>query len=1509
MLKPFLPIFIILFFGFSVAAQTPVPLTGIYPTLGTRAPLAACTGQALSGTTSQKLGVTAKTKNKLFLCGGDSLFISNTNANLSEDPNLLTPAGIAYMFYNCPPSVRGPRWGDIVKDPCMRTTTIANRMSPITAYGDVTGRDTFVNTGGLQSAFNTGKPLKLWFASATIYDFFNNGGEGDTACVNVANVGTPMDTFSVVYLNPVRISNLTYANRAGSFKVTGGLPEYDGSNYTFTVVKTTNPLIKGTVSGTFANGSTLTFSVPEDGSYAITGTDGVSCDATAKVVFPTITLTLSNETVKMKGDIACVKLTSSEATNVSAIQLFITYDANIVKYSTIKNINTGLTNFNLANNVFVLKDTIYVAWSLNSGSVNIPPNSTLFEICFNTLGGNGTSSPIRFISPEAFSQNDITDVNGSQFNIDTIQGSVKIGSLPVNVKFAADSLKCNKDNTGQFRIVPTGAGAPFTYSWQSKANTLLNGTGTMNLGDTGKITGLAAGLYYVTVTNAANDIKADSVDIKEPGALLANGLFKNTCLNQSSGSIEINVGGGTTPYSYLWNNGFITPKIIDLASGSYSCTITDAKGCKTSVSGDIIATPIVVTGKLLTSAKCLGAILKTGSVTITGVSGGSPPAGNYTFTWSNGAIQTGTSAAINSLDPGSYRVTISDGTCTGIDSFTVPAERTLEVMATISNVTCNGANTGTILATASSKGTVNPPYVFKWTGINASDITNAAATSLVKNLKAGKYPLSILDQDGCKVDSTFTITEPSAIKIKVDSLNNESCLIGGDGKIFTTITGGTLTTGYTYQWNRSAADNKTSISNLFAGTYILSITDNAGCKKDTTFTITVPKKPVLAFTATDATCFAKENGSAKVVVTPPVGAVVTGVKWSNNGVTDMISNVKADTYRVTVTMSNGCLKDSFVVIGSPDSLMVNTVLSSTRNPTCPGYDDGQIILVMKGGTSPYLYTWSGGQPTGKTVFGSLKEGIYKFAVTDFNNCPSVETTIPLTAPPDIKVAYVDIVGVKCNGKCVLNRSDGKATAVPMGGSANTGIYTFLWSSGETTARAVELCGGLQTLRVSDGNCTKLDTVKIPEPLPFVFPTPIIERPSCKSLKDGKAEVILSGGTPPYTYNWDTGATSKDIINVPAGTYVVVVTDNNLCQASPLKVAIGEPNTLKLDTLSDATNDVSCYGLSDGKITLQRNGGNEGNTTYTWSNNASTSNIASNLKAGIYYVTATDVKGCRDSLSFTLTQPDKIYFFLSPPVSPRCYGELTAINVDTAFGSTYIHTFSFSVDNGPSYPVGQPYPAFADSHLVTIIEDITGCSDTISVNISQPPPITIRFADIVDSVPIPRILVGLGTEVRLNPIITGALPIDSVLWTPKDYLKLSSEPLRPLVRPLDDKTYKLKVTDVNGCVGVAELLVELERNRNIFIPNVFSPNGDDKNDYFGTFAGVGVKSINYLRIFDRWGELLFQNQNLTPSGDPSAGWDGTFKGKPVQTGVYVYLAEVLFEDGAVLLYRGDITVAR
>jgi gliding motility-associated-like protein len=420
----------------------------------------------------------------------------------------------------------------------------------------------------------------------------------------------------------------------------------------------------------------------------------------------------------------------------------------------------------------------------------------------------------------------------------------------------------------------------------------------------------------------------------------------------------------------------------------------------------------------------------------------------------------------------------------------------------------------------------------------------------------------------------------------------------------------------------------------------------------------------------------------------------------------------------------------------------------------------------------------------------------------------------------------------------------------------------------------------------------------------------VQSPSCKNNRDGSAEIRPQGGTAPYTYLWSNGSTRNNIVNVAAGTYTVTVTDTRFCPFT-LGVTITEPDSLKIDTIPFRSKNISCFGLSNGEIKLRRTGGNGSplQTNYNWTPSVSQSDSAKSLKAGVYTIIATDAKGCRDSLTINLTQPDPIFLVIPPLTQPRCNGELTTLKVDTAFGSTYKYPFSVSVDNGPQYPIGYFIPVFAGRHEINVIEQVTGCTLDTSVTISEPPALVIRF----DTLNLPnqtsRILVGLGDSARINPLITSALPIDSVSWTPKTYLSFRSDPLRPFTRPLDDITYKLTIVDVNGCSTSESIFVELDRNRNIFIPNIFSPNGDDRNDYFGVFNGVGVKMINFVRVFDRWGELMFTKSNILPGTDISQGWDGTFRGRVVENGVYVYMIEVEFEDGQKLLYRGDVTVVR
>jgi len=180
-------------------------------------------------------------------------------------------------------------------------------------------------------------------------------------------------------------------------------------------------------------------------------------------------------------------------------------------------------------------------------------------------------------------------------------------------------------------------------------------------------------------------------------------------------------------------------------------------------------------------------------------------------------------------------------------------------------------------------------------------------------------------------------------------------------------------------------------------------------------------------------------------------------------------------------------------------------------------------------------------------------------------------------------------------------------------------------------------------------------------------------------------------------------------------------------------------------------------------------------------------------------------------------------------------------------------------------------------------------------------------------PILEIELGDSTT-RLEPIITPiGTQVDSFIWTPTQYL---SDPTveQPIVFPLESLEYTLEIVDENGCDASGSVFVELDANRNVYIPSAFSPNGDGVNDEFRIYPCVGVTEISSVRIFDRWGNQVFE----APEADVSSGlfcdgglplWDGRFRGEDMNMGVYVYVVEVTFLDGVTLFYRGDLNLVR
>lgn len=293
------------------------------------------------------------------------------------------------------------------------------------------------------------------------------------------------------------------------------------------------------------------------------------------------------------------------------------------------------------------------------------------------------------------------------------------------------------------------------------------------------------------------------------------------------------------------------------------------------------------------------------------------------------------------------------------------------------------------------------------------------------------------------------------------------------------------------------------------------------------------------------------------------------------------------------------------------------------------------------------------------------------------------------------------------------------------------------------------------------------------------------------------------------------------------------------------------------------------------------------------------------------MTITDTEGCQDSVSFQVEEPAEIMAVVPDPEDPLCFNSTTKVFIDTIYGGTgnMLSDYQYMVDNnGILLPPNIPADIFGDGdHEVTIF-DPNGCSTVVVVNIDQPDEILVTFQE-------DPFVVELGDTTRqLQPIITPlSTQVDSFIWSPADYL---SDPTvrNPYVRPLESLDYELTVIDVNGCEGVGTVFVELDANRNLYIPNAFSPNGDGANDEFRIYPCTGVTRVLSANIFDRWGDLVYQ----TDEEDVSNGlycanglvlWDGRFNNETMNMGVYVYVIEVEFLDKVRLVYRGDVSLLR
>ncbi|MEZ5032506.1 MAG: gliding motility-associated C-terminal domain-containing protein [Saprospiraceae bacterium] len=979
-----------------------------------------------------------------------------------------------------------------------------------------------------------------------------------------------------------------------------------------------------------------------------------------------------------------------------------------------------------------------------------------------------------------------------------------------------------------------------------------------------------------------------------PGESIPDGgLFATLCFE------AIGSAGETSPITLA--PGSIGQQLECYNGDGINLGVNFNPGCVTIVPGG----PITLT-LTADSVSCTGA--SDGAIQMNVVGGVEP----FTYSWAHSTnpayIGSGNllfnPSTINlpNLIAGVYSVTVTDSnnpSAQEIKSILVPGPAPLSISLDETPPTCFGDMDGSI--TADIFGGTGP-YFFSWT-----TGTQGIGEDLITGLGSQVYSVTVTDYNGC-TDLASTTLQTDSLSVSVVNVQNESCTNGGnDGLISVLATGGTLLPGssYTYDWGPNGTGP--NLNNLNAGFYSVTVTDDNNCTAILTQEVTSPVSPVIDnFMVTNAGCATKANGAITVEVTPAPGAPNLTYSWAGPNNTTFsgatITGLLPGNYFVTVVDDLGCSDVGITFVDSPFPLTVSDTLINL--PDCPGSVNGSIGLQMIGGTSPYVFTWSNvGTPSPNSVNAPIPSGLYTVTITDAEGCGPLVLTIDLPEPPGIIAQFSALDSVSCQqGVC-----DGGATATAQYSNGSAGTFNFSWASGEidlgvTASVASQLCSGIQNVTISDGLCAIDTFVVVPSPEPVLVnstPTDV----SCFGLTDGSIDIVVQGGTPGYTFIWAAGDTTMTAMRNGLGTgfYTVTVVDQNGCIGESTLIELEEPLPFQIDIDLAGTKDERCAGVADGSIALAISGGNPGTPDFLWSGNVSSTSSATGLAAGTYGVTATDARGCQDTLSYTIQSPPPVFGVIPEVDEPLCYGEPTTLTVSSASGGNG-PDYTFAVDNGSSNDLNTLVPVFADQPIQVVVFDNLGCSWDTLITVNQPPPLTLDLG--------PDQELELGDSVSLAPINPlGAFTIISYLWNPGEGLdcdicsKVSAKPNK-------STTYQLRIEDINGCSAEDEVTVSVRTIRRVYVPNAFSPNFDGFNDLFTVYTGQGVQRIDAIRIYDRWGNALYELLDQPLAADGTVlGWDGSYRGKQMDPGVYVYTIEVTFIDGTPLIYRGEINLIK
>ncbi|MEN0008634.1 MBG domain-containing protein [Flavobacterium nitrogenifigens] len=945
-------------------------------------------------------------------------------------------------------------------------------------------------------------------------------------------------------------------------------------------------------------------------------------------------------------------------------------------------------------------------WTPNVGSTDTVNNLTAGSYSVKIIAGNGCSIIKNFTITEP--------------------------SAIVITPGAKTNVSCNGGHNGSASVSAIGGTGAYMYSWD-----------TTPAQSTATATGLKAGTYIVTVTDANSCTKTQSITITEPDALVATTSQTDvSCNGGSNGTATVSVTGGTGLYTYSWSpSGGTNATASGLLAGTYTVTIKDANLCQTTASVTITDPPVLTATIAKTDILCHQA--NNGTATVT-PSGGT---GNYTYSWSPSG---GTAATATGLSPNTYTVTVTDENgCFVTKSVQIIEPTVLSVSDSHTNVSCNGGNNGTasVIATGGTGA-----YTYSWSpsGGNAATATD---------LTAGTYTVTVTDENLCSTTNTIKITEPDPLTLTGTPVA-VSCHNGSNGSVTVGVTGGTGA--YTYSWSPSGG-NAATATGLTAGTYTLTVTDANSCIKTESFIISEPDPLTATTSQTDVSCNGGSNGSATVNVTGGTGTYT--YSWSPaGGNAATATGLTAGTYTVAIKDANLCETTASVTIAEPSVL---TATIAKTDILCHQANNGTATVTPSGGTGNYTYSWSPSGGNAATATG-LSPNTYTVTVTDENGCFITESIQIIE--PDALTATLTKTNVLCN-----QANNGTATVTPSGG---TGTYAYSWSpSGGNAATATGLSPNTYSVTITDANgCSITETVQITEPDPLMATTSQTDV-SCNGGSNGSATVNVTGGTGTYTYSWSpAGGNAATATGLTAGTYTVAIKDANLCETTA-SVTIAEPSVL---TATIAKTDILCNQANNGTATVTPSGG-AGSYTYSWSPSGGNAATATGLSPNTYTVTVTDENGCFITESVQITEPTALSATDSH-TNVSCNGGNNGTATVIATGGTGAYTYSWSPSGGNA---ATATGLTAGIYTVTVTDENL-CSTSNTITVTEPDVLTLTATPT-------SVSCYNGNNGSATVSATGGTGTYSYSWAPSGGNAATATGLTA-------GTYTVTVTDSNSCTA-------------------------------------------------------------------------------------------------------------